>query len=154
VLVSPAGQEPDEVRAQRFAEYLGALSAQFKRERGWTVKMFFEQAGLSRNTFYRWRGANWTEGRPSLGAVRDFHTRLGLDPGRALEILGFAFTGAAEDSLAGAEPQVAEDIRLILRRLADPNEDPDDRTFIRRSLANLAGRSQSGSRRTRNRPAV
>lgn len=154
VLVSPAREVPREVRAQQFAEYLGSLVKRYAQTESWTVKEFLENAGIPKGTFYRWRSGNWAGGAPSLPGVRDFHTRLGISPSQALSILGFDLAAAGEDPLAAADPAVAEDIRLILRRLADPNEDPDDLTFIRRSLANLAGRSPSGSRRPRNRSAV
>ncbi len=156
VVVTPAAQEePEQVRADRFGAYLGTLASQHVKDNGGTIRDFIAAAGISHNTFYRWRRGDWSGGAPKTQKVNEMHANLGIASTRALDILGLTPEGGrSPDPLAGADPQVAEDILMILRRLKDPNENPDDVVFIRRSLASLAGRSQSGSRRTRNRPAV
>lgn len=143
----------DAVRAQQFGAYVGSLFAELSEVRGWNLTEFCKAAGISRQTFYRWRRADWSDGSPKAKRVRELHERLGVDPARALAILGLSSAPAPDDPLSLADPDVRESMLAILRRLRDPNESDDERYFIRRSLADLARRPSSETKSTRNRRA-
>lgn len=147
---------PDEIRAKQFGAYIGTLYAESAATHDWNVRAFCRVAGVSPQTFYRWRRGDWSDGQPTTRKVRAMHEALGVDPARALAIIGASSAPAPDDPLSLAEPEVREAMLAILRRLRDPAESDEERYFMRRTLADLARRpvsSPSENRTTRKRRA-
>lgn len=148
----------DSVRAAQFGAYVNALVEQLQDERGMTVAEIAKTGRVSRQTLNRWRRGDWRAGKPKTHRVQEFHDRLSLDAARAVGILvdAPAVRVPTADPLLSADPDVREDILVILRRLRDPDETDEERYYVRRQLGDLArrpGRSSSGATRDRNRDA-
>jgi hypothetical protein len=92
-------------------------------------------SGVATSTFHRWRT---TQGRglPELPKVRAFCDATGASVDDAMAALGM--TDAAP--VATPEPPLPREIRVIMRRLEDPNTSEAEKDFIRQTLQMLAGR--------------
>jgi hypothetical protein len=106
------------------------------RAQGLTDREIQRRSGVATSTFHRWRSA---EGRslPKLPQVRAFVGAVGASLDEAMRVLGM--TDAEPEPTA--EPPLPRDVRVILRRLADPNTSEEERKFIRMTLAMLAERT-------------
>jgi hypothetical protein len=105
------------------------------RNRGLTDREIQRVSGVATSTFHRWRVGEG-RGLPKLPQVRAFVSAVGASLDEAMRVLGMT-DGAAEPT---PEPPLPSDVRLILRRLADPNTPETERQFIRMTLAMLAER--------------
>ncbi|MEV0843644.1 helix-turn-helix transcriptional regulator [Actinocatenispora sera] len=143
-----ANEVSDEVRSAQFAKYMSATINEVAGSRGWSVRQLIAESSVSRETVYRWRRGDWALGKPKPDKVRAFHRALGLDPARALAILGYRSGPEREDPLSLADADVQEYMLAILRRLRDPAESDAERYFIRRTLADLARRPVSSPSET------
>jgi hypothetical protein len=126
--------DPAVARA-RFAVFV-ERALENARAAGLTDREIYRRSSVSTSTFHRWRLA---EGRtlPKLPQVRAFCEATGASVEEAMRVLGMA-DSAPE---ATPEPPLPRDVRVILRRLADPNVDEREKDFIRQSLAMLAERA-------------
>jgi hypothetical protein len=137
-----------EVARARFANFVErALDS--ARARGMTDREIQRVSGVATSTFHRWRQA---EGRslPELAKVRAFCSATGASIEEAMRVLGMT-DNAPEPT---PEPPLPRDVRIILRRLADPNTPERERDFIRQSLSMLAERAAIELRRDERRDAV
>lgn len=119
------------------------------RVRGETDRSIARKSDVATSTFHRWRKAEG-RGLPELDKVRRFCDATGASLDDALAALGL--TG--EEPQATPEPPLPRDVRIILRRLADPNTPERERDFIRQSLSMLAERAAVELRRDERRDAV
>jgi transcriptional regulator with XRE-family HTH domain len=107
------------------------------RARGMTDKDIEAATGVMSSTFHRWRRGE-VRTMPGLDKVRAFCEGIGADMDDALAALGL--TGERDNP--EPEPILDPDLRLILRRLHDPNVPETEKIFIRESLRMLADRSR------------
>jgi len=98
--------------------------------------------GINPTTFHRWARGD-VRSTPDIAKVRSFCSGLGLDLDEALAALGM--TGQPENP--APEPPMPPEIRLLLRRLADPAVPETEKLFIRESLRMLADRGRRSERR-------
>lgn len=115
---------------------------------GLTDREIARRSGVATSTFHRWRTAQG-RGLPELPKVRAFCDVTGASIDEAMRVLGM--TDAAPTPTP--EPPMPRDVRIIMRRLADPNTPEPEREFIRQSLAMLAERAAVQSRRDERRTA-
>lgn len=132
----------DDLRRVRFAHFVDrALAA--ARYRGLTDKDIETATGVRSSTFHRWKRGE-VRTIPGLGTILRFCEGIGVDPKDAMTALGI--TGERDNPQP--EPQMDPDLRLILRRLADPNTPETEKEFIRESLRMLAERADRRRRET------
>lgn len=115
------------------------------RARGMSDRKIALASGVATSTFHRWRQAQG-RGLPELDKVRAFCDALGISVDDAMQALGM--TDAAPEPTP--EVPMPEDVRKILRTLADPNASEETKQFLRMSLNLLAGRAADS--RTTERP--
>lgn len=139
--------DPSVARA-RFAVFVARALDQ-ARANDMTDTKITAASGISSSTFHRWRKG---EGRdlPQLEKVRAFCAAVGASVDDAMKALGMTDT-APEPT---PEPPLPRDVRIIMRRLADPNTPERERDFIRQSLSMLAERAAVDLRRDERRDAV
>ena len=124
----------------RFAAFVDRALAT-ARERGMTDEAIFQASrradptgqGVMPSTFHRWRRGE-VRTAPKIDKVRAFCAATGANLVDALNALGI--TGQRDN----AEPPVPdeEDVRLIKRRLRDPNTSIAEKLVIRATLRMLA----------------
>jgi transcriptional regulator with XRE-family HTH domain len=131
--------DPAVARA-RFAAFV-TRSLDQARAHGMTDTKITEASGVGSSTFHRWRRG---EGRelPQLDRVRRFCAAVGASVDEAMAALGM--TDAAP--MATPEPPLPREVRIIMRRLSDPNVAEVEKDFIRRSLQMLAGQVSASER--------
>ncbi len=135
--MSPPSDDLIRVRFARFVER--ALAA--ARYRGMTDKDIEKATGVMSSTFHRWRRGE-VRTMPGLAKVRSFCEGVGADLNDAMAALGIS----GQRDNPEPEPQMDPDLRLILRRMADPNTPAAEKLFIRESLRMLADRADRGRR--------
>ena len=149
--VASSKLDPEVARAKFAAAVDRAL--RHARAAGLTDKQIYEKTGVSTSTFHRWRTQQIRE-LPDLDKGRHFFRELddNVDEGLA------AFGMSESTTLATtAEPPLPEDVRIILRKLADPNIDEERKAVIRAMLQMLAEQAEgrvSTSRKRANSPAA
>lgn len=114
------------------------------RARGLTDREIARRSKVATSTFHRWRQQEG-RGLPELDRVRAFCDAVGASIEDAMQALGMT-DDAPEPT---PELPMPEDVRKILRVLADPNESEETKQFLRMSLQLLAGRAaepRSGNR--------
>jgi transcriptional regulator with XRE-family HTH domain len=130
-----------EVNRVRFARFVARALAD-ARERGMTDDDIERATGVGSSTFHRWQRGQIGRA-PSIDRVRAFCRGLGIRPRDALLALGVE---EGRDDPA-PEPVLSSDVRLILRGLADPHISDADKAVIRGTLAMLAARVKTLSRK-------
>lgn len=106
-----------------------------------TDREIYRVSGVSSATFHRWRTSQG-RGLPELPKVRAFCEATGASIDDAMAALGM--TDAAP--VATPEPPLPREVRIIMRRLEDPNVAEVEKDFIRKSLQMLAGRIAADER--------
>lgn len=106
------------------------------RARGLTDREIARQSKVATSTFHRWRQSEG-RGLPELDRVRAFCDAVGASVEDAMQALGMT------DAPAEPTPELPmpEDVRKILRALANPHESEETKQFLRMSLSLLAGRA-------------
>lgn len=103
--------------------------------RGLTDREIARRSKVATSTFHRWRQAAG-RGLPELDRVRAFCDVVGVSIEDAMQSLGM--TDA--DPAPTPELSMPEDVRKILRTLADPNASEEMKQFLRMTLQMLADR--------------
>lgn len=134
--MAATGLDPAVARA-RFAVFV-ERALEGARLRGMTDREIQRVSGVATSTFHRWRQQQG-RGLPELPKVRAFCEATGASVEEAMRVLGM--TDAAPEPTP--EPPLPRDVRIILRRLADPNTSDADRQFIRMTLQMLAERART-----------
>lgn len=111
------------------------------RARRLTDREIARISGVATSTFHRWRLAQG-KGLPELQKVRAFCEAVDASVEDAMRALGM--TDAAPQPTP--ELPLPQDIRIILRRLADPNAPEAQKQFIRMTLEMLAERAYADAR--------
>lgn len=124
--------DPAVARA-RFAAWVDRALRQ-ARANDLTDRKIFELSGVSTSTFHRWR-TQQAKTLPKLDKVKAFAGATGASIEDAMQALGMTDSTPQPTP----EPPLPPEIRLIMRRLADPNTSEDEKDFIRKSLQLLAG---------------
>lgn len=124
-----------QVRAANFGRLVARALADAKA-RGLTIPDVEKATGVSKTTFYRWRDGDWTKD-PRASQVKAFCEGLGVPVDAAYRLLGWSEMGApAEQEALELEP----DMRIVARRLRDPNVSDAEKQEIRAMLRYLARR--------------
>jgi hypothetical protein len=126
--------DPAVARA-RFADFVDR-ALKIARDNGMTDRKISALSGVATSTFHRWRTGE-IKGLPKLPQVRAFCEAVGASVDEAMRVLGM--TDLAP--IPTPEPPLPRDVRIILRKLADPNASEIDKQFIRLSLQMLASRT-------------
>jgi transcriptional regulator with XRE-family HTH domain len=111
------------------------------RARGMTDREIARVSGVATSTFHRWRTAE-ARGLPELPKVRAFCQAVGASVEDAMRALGMTDSGPQPTP----EPPLPQDVRVILRRLTDPNTPDAQKQFIRMTLQMLAERAYADPR--------
>jgi transcriptional regulator with XRE-family HTH domain len=106
------------------------------RARGMTDREIARRSKVATSTFHRWRQADG-RGLPELDRVRAFCDAVDASIEDAMQALGM--TNADPEPTPGLP--MPDDVRKILRVLADPNASDETKQFLRMSLNLLAGRA-------------
>jgi hypothetical protein len=139
--------DPAVARA-RFAVFVDR-ALESARLAGMTDREIQRVSGVATSTFHRWRQQQG-RGLPELPKVRAFCEATGASIDEAMRVLGM--TDSAPEPTP--EPPLPRDVRIIMRRLADPNTPEREKDFIRQSLAMLAERAATDARRDERRTAI
>jgi hypothetical protein len=131
--------DPSVARA-RFAQFVDR-ALDNARAAGMTDRAIQRDSGVATSTFHRWRLAQG-RGLPELQKVRAFCTATGASVEEAMRALGMTDAAPA----ATPEPPLPRDVRIIMRRLADPNTPEPERDFIRKTLQMLSARVAADER--------
>lgn len=108
------------------------------RARGLTDREIARRSHVATSTFHRWRIAQGQGNElPKADRVRAFCEAVDASVDEAMRVLGM--TDAEPEPTA--ETPLPRDVRVILRRLADPNTPEAEAQFIRMTLQMLAGRA-------------
>jgi transcriptional regulator with XRE-family HTH domain len=118
-----------------FARFVRRAVDEAKNSRGWSVTRLAAETGVGRSTLFRWLAGDWHD-FPEVATVRGFCEALDIPVGAALGALGLRAGGAPVPD----DPAVADDLRVILERLADPATSAGDKRAIRDGLRILAAR--------------
>jgi transcriptional regulator with XRE-family HTH domain len=137
--VAAAGPDPAVARA-RFAVFVERALID-ARAHGATDRSIARDSGVATSTFHRWR-LGQGESLPKLPKVRAFCEATGASIDEAMRVLGMTDEGPGPTP----EPPLPRDVRIIMRRLADPNTPEAERDFIRMSLQMLAARASASTR--------
>lgn len=108
------------------------------RARGMTDREIQRVSGVATSTFHRWRQRQG-RGLPELTKVRAFCAATGASIDEAMRVLGMT----DDEPQPTPEPPLPREVRVILRKLADPNTPEIDRQFIRMTLQMLAERART-----------
>ena len=115
-------------------------SLQDARARGMVDGDIQTAVNFSANTFHRWQSGRFGPEGPKLDTVFKFADGLGLDRRIPARMLGFAGETAPATPGPPPEPEIPEDIRLILAQLRDPRVPEREKEFLYESLKLLASR--------------
>ncbi len=128
---SPVG---DGYRRESWAEYLRRMT----ERPGWSVARLARDSHIHRATIFKWMAG---KGGANVASVRAIAEALGDDPANALR--------AAGNIDAAPEETMDPDLKLLMRRLADPDAPEAEKTAIRaalRYLAELAEKAEQSDR--------
>lgn len=115
--------------AEDWAGYLRRMTSR----PGWSIARLAREAGVNRSTIFGWiKGDGVT-----VASVKQIAKALGDSEADALAAAGGATTGG---------DQLDADVRIILRRLADPTVTEAEKTLIRATLRHLADLSDKAER--------
>jgi len=128
------------VARARFARFV-ERALESARERGMTDREIARVSGVGTSTFHRWRRGEGRE-MPELEKVRAFCEGTGASLAEAMRALGMA---PGRDT-PEPEPPMPPEVRLIMRKLADPNIPAADKVVIREMLLLLAERAERRGR--------
>lgn len=132
--MAAARLDPAVARA-RFAAFVDR-TLKDARARGLTDREIARRSKVATSTFHRWRQAEG-RGLPELDRVRAFCDATSASIDDAMQALGMTDT----EPEPTRELPMPEDVRKILRVLADPNASEETKVFLRMSLNLLAGRA-------------
>jgi hypothetical protein len=116
--------------AEDWASYLRRMTSR----PGWSVARLAREAGVNRSTIFGWIKGDGV----NVASVKQIAKALGDDEVHAL---------AAAAGTAGHGDQLDADVRIILRRLADPTVSDAEKAIFRatlRHLADLADKAERG----------
>ena len=134
-----------------FARFVRQAIDHARNERGWTVTDLATHTGIGRSTVFRWLAGDWQD-YPELAKVRGFCAALEVPVAAAFRALGLPAAGgnagvradgepgARRTAVAGDDPRLDEDLRVILARLTDPAVPDAEKKLIRDLLRYLASR--------------
>lgn len=128
------------VARSRFARFV-ERALEDARARGMTDREIARASRVATSTFHRWRMGE-TKGLPKLPQVRAFCDATGASIEEAMRVLGMTDT----EPVPTPEQPMPRDVRILLRRLADPNTPADEATFYRMTLQMLAARAVAAER--------
>lgn len=134
-----ASLDPAVARA-RFAVFV-ERALEGARIRGMTDREIQRVSGVATSTFHRWRQQQG-RGLPELTKVRAFCAATGASVEEAMRVLGMTDS----EPEPTPEPPLPKDVRIIMRRLADPKTPEAQRQFIRMTLQMLAERAYADAR--------
>ncbi len=115
-----------------FARFVRRAVDEAKNTRGWSVTRLAAETGVGRSTLFRWLAGDWHD-FPEVATVRGFCQALDIPVGAA-----FGALGLRDDTPVTEDPVVAEDLRIIVDRLADPTTPAGEKRAIRDTLHRLA----------------
>lgn len=110
-------------KRESWAEYLRRMTDR----PGWSVARLARESGVHRATLFRWMSG---KGGANVTSVRAIADALGDEPGNALRAAG-NMEGAADEAM---DP----DLKVLMRRLADPAVPEAEKAAIRTALRYLA----------------
>jgi transcriptional regulator with XRE-family HTH domain len=116
-----------------FARFVRRAVDEAKNNRGWSVTRLAAETGVGRSTLFRWLAGDWHD-FPEVATVRGFCRALDIPVSAAFSALGVRDDGNPVPD----DPEVAEDLRIILDRLADPHTPAAQKRAIRDTLHALA----------------
>lgn len=128
--LSAYGAPMGDASAEDWAGYLRRMT----KRPGWSVARLAREAGVNRSTIFGWMKGDGV----NVASVKAIARALGDDEAHALAAAGGA-------TIQG--DQLDSDVRIILRRLADPTVSEAEKTLIRatlRHLADLADKAERG----------
>lgn len=134
----PAAEPKPELdlRRVRFSTVVDrALSA--AKQRGMTIDEIEKATGVGNTTFYGWRKGNWDRD-PVPAKVRSFCEGLGIPLDEAYRALGW---NQPEPGRRKPPEPILEDpdLRLLWRKLNDPNTTPAEKVMFRRMIRTWTG---------------
>jgi transcriptional regulator with XRE-family HTH domain len=121
-----------------FARFVRQAIDEAREERGWTISELAAHTGVGRSTVFRWLAGDWQD-YPELAKVRSFCAALNLPVAAAFRALGLPDTSGVARGRT-EERSVEAEVRIILRRLADPAVPAEEKHHIRDLLRYLARR--------------
>jgi hypothetical protein len=110
------------------------------RSRGMVDADIQTAVGFNPRTFHRWQSGDFGVEGPKPETVYKFADGLGLDRRIPARMLGFTGETATPTAAAPAEPELPEDVRLIVAQLRDPRVPEREKEFLYESLKMLAAR--------------
>lgn len=108
---------------ESWADYLRRMTSR----PGWSVARLARESGIHRATIFKWIAG---KGGANMASVESIAKALGDDPSNALR--------AAGDMVVDREEGLDPDLKVILRRLADPDVSDAEKISIRATLRYLA----------------
>lgn len=127
--------DDEQLRRIAFGTYVTRLM-NIATERGMTIKDIEAATGVGKSTQYRWKRGEVIPDAPTLHRFVD---GLGGDRGEAYAALGWAMPDA-RPARQTPEPVVLDpDLRLLMRKLTDPNTPDSEKAWIRRQIRAMAG---------------
>jgi len=107
---------------ESWAEYLRRMTSR----PGWSVARLARESGIHRATIFKWLAG---KGGVNVSSVRAIAAALGDHPENALRAAG---------NIASREEELDPDLKIILRKLADPDVPGSEKAAIRAALRYLA----------------
>jgi transcriptional regulator with XRE-family HTH domain len=136
-----------DVRRRSFAAFVQRVTAQAEQSRGLSIPQIAQLAGINNATIYRWRDGVGTR-LPLPEQVVAFCDALGIPPVAAFSILWPGKDNKpAEPEPLPQDPEVEQQMRALLRKIADPNVSDAEKVTIRATIRHLAGDAPSTTRR-------
>jgi hypothetical protein len=136
--MSPARSQDHDPGLYRRRKNFGAVVARAldaARQRGMTIKQIESSAGIGSTTIYGWRDGRWTRD-PVTSLVNRFCDAVGLP--RSIAYQALEWDGELGKRKA-TEPIVDDpDLRLLARKLSNPNTTAAEKLWIRRQIRSLA----------------
>lgn len=128
-----------DVRKRAFAAFVRRATDHAENARGWSIPRIADEAGISNPTIYRWRDGTWTKA-PDPDAVAAFCDALDIPPAVAFAILWPGKSSEArQPEPLPLDPEIERQIRVLLRKIADPNVTDGEKQTIRATIQHLAG---------------
>lgn len=126
--------DDEQLRRIRFGAYVTRLT-DAAAGRGMTIKQMEAATGVGKSTQYRWKRGEVIPDAPTLHRFVD---GLGGDRGEAYAALGWAMSDTRPARQA-PQPVVDDpDVRLLMRKLNDPNTPAEQKAWIRRQIRAMA----------------